>query len=84
MGTGRFKDGQFDFTVVANFSMNAGDYTAWERTFRKASELFWNASEGQVRLGNVYVCDDSIGIDAAECVLHASGDPSYATSGGYG
>jgi len=27
MGTGRFKDGRFDFTVVANFAMSAADWT---------------------------------------------------------
>lgn len=84
MGTGRFKDNKFDFTVVANFSMAAADWTAWERAIRKASELFWNASEGQVSLGKVFVCDDSNGIDTAEMILHSSGDPSYGTFGGFG
>ena len=84
MGTGRFKDNKFDFTVVANFSMTAADWTAWERAIRKGSELFWNASEGQMSFGQVFVCDDSVGIDTAEMILHSSGDPSYATIGGYG
>lgn len=84
MGTGRFKDGKLDFTVVANFAMTAGDWTAWERTFRKASELLWNASEGQVSFGKVFVSDESTGLYTAEAVLHDSGDPSYATTGGYG
>jgi hypothetical protein len=84
MGTGRFKNGKFDMTVVANFVMSAADWTAWERTLRKASELFWNASEGQVRFGQIFVCDDSIGIDTAEMILHDAGDPSYGTFGGFG
>lgn len=84
MGTGRFKNGAFDFTVVANFTMAAADWDAWERTFRKASELFWNASEGQIRFGQVFVADESAGIDAAEMILHDQGDPSYGTRGGFG
>src|SRR5262245_61323846 len=84
MGTGRFKNGQFDFTVVATFVMTAEDWEAWERTFRKASELFWNASEGQVRFGRVFIADDSAGIDTAELILHDEGDPSYGTRGGFG
>jgi len=84
MGTGRFKNGQFDMTVVANFAMAAGDWVAWERTLRKASELFWNASEGQVRFGRIFIADESVGIDTAEMVLHAQGDPSYGTRGGFG
>ena len=51
MGTGRFKNGKFEMTVVANFAMSDANWAAWERTIRKASELFWNASEGQVRFG---------------------------------
>ena len=84
MGTGQFKNGKFDFTVVANFPMTDGDRAAWERAFRKASELLWNASEGQMSFGQVFICDDNLGAHAAEMILHASGDPSYATLGGFG
>jgi hypothetical protein len=49
MGTGRFKNGKFDFVVIANFAMSATDVTEWRRSFEKASELFWDASEGQVQ-----------------------------------
>ena len=46
MGMGRFKNGRFDLVVVANFAMTATDVTEWRRSFQKASELFWDASEG--------------------------------------
>jgi hypothetical protein len=84
MGTGRFKNGRFDFTVVANFAMSSADFAGWERSLKKASELFWDASEGQFQFGRIFVSDESIGIDSAEMILHSSGDPSYGTWGEYG
>jgi von Willebrand factor type A domain-containing protein len=84
MGMGRFKNGRFDLVVVANFAMSATDVTEWRRSFAKASELFFDASEGQVQFGRIFVCDDSVGLDAAEMILHASGDPSYGTFGKFG
>jgi hypothetical protein len=81
---GRFKNGRFDLVVVANFPMTALDLTEWRRSFEKASQLFWDASEGQIQIGRIFVCDESIGIDTAEIILHSSGDPSYGTWGKFG
>lgn len=83
MGTGRFKDGKFDLTAVANFTMTAADWTEWERCFNKVSEIFYNASEGQVSFGNFFICDDSNGLDTADMILYSAGDPSYS-SGTFG
>ena len=49
MGLGRFKNGKFDLVVVANFHMASVDWTEWERAFKKASKLLYNASEGQMQ-----------------------------------
>src|SRR5215218_501062 len=84
MGMGRFENGRFDLVVVANFGMTATDVAQWRRSFAKASELLFDATEGQMQYGRIFVCDDSIGIDAAEVILHASGDPSYGTWGLFG
>jgi hypothetical protein len=84
MGMGRFKNGKFDLVVVANFAMSGTDVTEWRRSFQKASELFWDASEGQLQYGRIFVCDESVGADFAEIILHASGDPSYGTWGKFG
>src|SRR5215218_7144347 len=84
MGMGRFENGRFDLVVVANFGMTATDVAQWRRSFAKASELLFDATEGQMQYGRIFVCDDSIGIDPAEVILHASGDPSYGTWGLFG
>ena len=83
MGTGRFKNGKFDITAIANFAMTMNDWTEWERCFKKVSEILYNASEGQMSFGNIFVCDESIGLDTADFILYQAGDPSYS-SGTFG
>ena len=84
MGSGRFKNGKFDLVVVAGYPMSATDETQWRRSFEKASELLWDASEGQMQYGQIFVCDESVGAASGEIILHASGDPSYGTWGKFG
>lgn len=83
MGNGRYKNGEFDLIAIANHVMTANDFTEWERCFRKVSEILYNASEGQMEFGNIFVCDDSIGLETADAILYPSGDPSYS-SGTFG
>lgn len=83
MGTGRFKDGKFDLTAVANFFMMPADWTEWERCFNKASEILYNASEGQMCFGKIFICDEGNGLDTADLILYPAGDPSY-NSGRFG
>ncbi len=86
MGLGRFKNGKFDLVVVANFAMTSDDWTAWERTHKKASEILYNSSEGQMQFGKIFVCDDSIGLDVADFILHpeSGDDPSYSSGTTFG
>ncbi len=85
MGMGRFKNGRFDLVVVANFGMTATDVAQWQRSFAKASELFYDASEGQLQYGRIFVCDESVGVATAEIILFANGNnPSSGTWGEFG
>jgi len=83
MGNGRFKNGKFDMVVVANYAMTAADWTEWERGIKKASEILYNASEGQMQFGKIFVCDESNGLSTADIILYPAGDPSYS-SGTFG
>jgi hypothetical protein len=49
--------------------MSPTDITEWRRSFIKASELFSDASDGQLQYGRIFVCDESVGADAAEIIL---------------
>jgi hypothetical protein len=86
MGLGRFKNGKFDLVAVANFLMASNDWTEWERSIKKASEILYNASEGQMQFGKIFVCDDNIGLDVADFILHpeSGDDPSYSYGTSFG
>jgi len=84
MGLGRFKNGKFDLIVVANFIMDNDNWIAWENCLKKSSEILYNASEGQMEYGNLFVCDDNIGADTADFFLHGSGDVSSANGVPFG
>jgi hypothetical protein len=84
MGTGRRNGNQLNFQITANHAMPNQDIFRWRCAFFKASELMFNASEGQLRFGNIYFTNDSAGINNAEYVLDDSGSAAYATSGGFG
>ena len=47
---------------------------------KKASEILYNASEGQMQFGKIFVCDDSIGLNIADFILHDSTDPTATSS----
>lgn len=79
MGTGRLKNGKYDVTVVGNFALTAAEWADWERALKKASEIMFDASDGQLEFGTFYVCDEGIGLDTADFILYDAGDPSYNT-----
>ena len=72
MGLGRYRDGKFDLIVVANYLLTPDDWIEWERSLKKSSEILYNASEGQLQFGRLYVCDENIGGGVADIILHAA------------
>ena len=80
MGLGRFKDGKFDVLVSFDGMLTDDEWFAWERAFKKASELLFNATEGQGQFGRIYACDEAVGRATADYVVHVGSGTS--TSGG--
>ena len=85
MGNG-YRDGQFlNFQVTADYDLTDDDRGRWERAFAKASEILWNATEGQLRFGTVLFADQNAGATNAELILNAdTGGRALGTSGGWG
>ena len=85
MGNG-FRDGQLlNFQVTADYDMTADDVGRWQRAFSKASEILWNASEGQLRLGTIWVAENNVGANNAEFVLDPdTGGRALGTLGRFG
>ena len=85
MGNG-YRDGQFlNFQVTADYDLTDDDRGRWERAFAKASEILWNATEGQLRFGTVLFADQNAGATNAELILNAdTAGRALGTSGGWG
>lgn len=85
MGNG-YRDGQFlNFQLTADYALTAADKGLWQRAFTKASEILWNASEGQLRFGTIWYTDENRGAANAEYVLNANtGGRALGTFGGFG
>ncbi|MBR9982041.1 MAG: VWA domain-containing protein, partial [Desulfatitalea sp.] len=56
----------------------------WIARFTEASQALFDATEGQLRFGHIYMTDDAWGLGHAEFVVHAFSGTAYATYGGYG
>lgn len=74
MGSGTRAGNLLNFQVTANYDLTANDLGLWQRAFSKASELLWNATQGQLRFGTIWVTDQLLGASNAEFIL----DPNTA------
>ena len=84
MGTGTFRSGKFDLVVVANGTLSASHKAQWQSRFIEASQALFDATQGRLQLGNIYMSDNGWGRAAAEAILHAEDGRSYATLAGFG
>lgn len=86
MGTGSLNNetGEFNFVVVADHPWNDGEKDAWKARFIEASRALHEATEGQLRFGQIFMADEAWGLGHAEFVLHDFPATAYATYGGYG
>lgn len=84
---GRFNPatGGFEITVAADYNASVNDlYTEWSRALIKVAEHFYDATNGQLRIDRFLIANNSYGLAEAEIVLHAEGEASYASLGGFG
>ncbi|MCP3972872.1 MAG: VWA domain-containing protein [bacterium] len=85
MGNGYRDSSVLNFQIAANYNMSATDIGLWQRAFSKASELMWNATQGQLRIGTIWVSEDNMGVNNAEFVLDpATGGRALGTWGKFG
>ncbi len=84
MGTGSFGNGRFNFVVVAPHVMGPSEKSQWVARFSEASRILYEATEGQLRFGRVFMADEGWGLGHAEFVVHDSPGTAYATHGEYG
>ncbi|BBO89483.1 vWA domain-containing protein [Desulfosarcina ovata] len=69
MGLGRYKNGKFDLILSLRHNADATRIGQWERSFRRASEILFDATDGQMQFGKLYVANNSIGGTEADAWL---------------
>lgn len=69
MGIGRFDDGKFDLILSLRHDADATRVEQWERSFRRASEILYDATDGQMQFGRVYIANNSAGSAEADAYL---------------
>ena len=82
MGVGRYKDGKFDLILSIRHVADATRILQWERSFKRASEIIYDATDGQLQFGKLYVANDSAGTDEADAHLMDPEGTSFATGAG--
>jgi len=66
-GSGRVNsDGTIDFTINLRFTPFGGEVATIQTECIRCSQLLWDASEGQLRLGNVTITAGSVNEDLAD------------------
>ena len=81
MGIG-IVDGPFlRLVAVARSQLTPAEWAQWRRAITKASEILFDATQGQLQIGDVYFADDGNGEDTADVILYPSGDPRSAAGG---
>lgn len=61
MGIGRLDAGRFNLILSVRHNADASRVDEWRASFQRASELLFDATDGQHQLGTLYVCNDSSG-----------------------
>ena len=48
MGLGRYQGGKFDLVLSVRHNADAARILEWEQSFRRASEILYDATDGQM------------------------------------
>lgn len=84
MGSGYFNQGKFHFTVTANFTWTPQKKAQWQSAFILASQALYDATEGQLQLGEIFLADQGWAPGEAEAILNEIEGRAYATLGKFG
>jgi von Willebrand factor type A domain len=68
-GSGRFVSNRFDLYITVNGSASAAELTQIQERFTQASELLWDATDGQARFGHIIIFNNNTGAEFADANL---------------
>lgn len=79
-GSGRFHDGVLDVFVTLDWDANTTQLNNIRQAFRDASELVYNATEGQMRFGTIRIFENNAGVEFADYLIHQGSGRANATN----
>ena len=74
-GTGKLTNGKFNLSMSVRFDASGATISALETRFQEASELLFDATDGQHQFGTIRVCNNSRGGRNADIWLRSNGRP---------
>jgi Mg-chelatase subunit ChlD len=83
-GTGDLENGKFDISISVRFDATDAQLTEFENTFEAASQLLYDATDGQHQFGEILVCNDSRGGRSADIWIQPGGGRAHAHIEGLG
>ncbi len=76
-GSGELKDGKFNISISIRYNASAATLDALKMRFQQASELLFDATDGQHQFGKIFVCNNSRGGKNADFWIRNDIDRSY-------
>ncbi len=84
MGIGRLVGGRFNLIVSLRHNASAARLNEWQASFARASELLFDATDGQHQFRDIYVCNNSSGGRNADAWLLDPDGRSFSNVRGLG
>jgi len=84
MGTGHLNGSRFDLTVSLRHGTIPHRADEWRASFVRASELLFDATDGQHQFGTISVCPNSTGTSSADFFLIRGTGRSQSSTGQLG
>ena len=80
-GSGKLESGKFNSSISVRFDATDAQLDLLKNQFQRASELLYDATDGQHQFGEILVCDDSRGGDNADIWILENGSPAGCSDG---
>src|SRR5687767_1302201 len=80
-GSGKLNSGKFDLSVSSRFNAPSATLDALRNRFQQASELLFDATDGQHQFGTIRFCNNSRGGRNADIWFRNDGDRSFVPGG---
>ena len=81
MGIGRLVGGKFNLVLSIRHDASAAVIDQWRASWERASQLLFDATDGQHQLGDIYVCNKSSGGRNADAWLLPTEQGDSSTNG---